>query len=108
MLSCTKPLALRNVLLIAAAGVMSGCSSTAWVHGADMLLDAYANRNEPVYDESKVFATPSERLACIMDHRCTRPLSASQFYARPEARRELLLPGGEVVPEVKPMPDPWR
>lgn len=74
-----------------------------------MLLDNYFERDSRMaYDESKIFATPSERLACIMDHRCAKPLSAMQFYARPEAQRKRLLLGGDVTPEVQPIPDPWR
>lgn len=83
-----------SVLIMA----LSGCQAMSWV--GEQAFRAYdENRSRPYqvkYDETKIFPTRNQRLACQLDWDCTKPMSASEFDRLTEEEKFTVINGGEL------------
>lgn len=72
----------RNTLLIFVASLLAACAG-----GPSVMIDDRLLQPDDGYSIGGDFANPSERLACRMDAKCTKPLMRSQQRAERERLR---------------------
>ena len=87
-------------LLLVFAIASSACSSqrTAWIAGQVWdAIDPTPNSYATEYDESAIFPTPNERLACQMDSKCKKPMSKAEFERLSEKEKILAKYGNDAI-----------
>ena len=89
---------LRPIILLIMSMSVSACSTQGRTWVAEQLLevafDIVLGDDSPEYDESQIFPSPNQRLACQLDANCKTPLSEFEYW-RLDAGDQLLVLYGD-------------
>lgn len=99
---------LRPILILVVAVTVSACSSQGGTWVAEqvfgVVFDVIAEKNglNSDYDESQIFPSSNQRLACQLDAECNTPLTESEFRRSDKGDQSLYLFGDDHQPRQIP------
>ena len=97
---------LRAILILVVSVSVSACSSQGRTQVAQevtevvlgLAFDAFVHDSSLDYDESEIFPSRNQRLACQLDANCKTPLTASEFHRLDLGDQLLVLDGDNHQP----------